>query len=88
MIIVLAAWMLDPVACAGMEIAAATPLIDLHRLLIEKLPMAPPRIPRQLNIAFDSIRLRGMKSSERSAIACLANLLVQAAGVVTGGARR
>src|SRR5947209_12652114 len=37
---VVAAWMLDPVACAGMEIGAprvaVTALIDLHRLLIER----------------------------------------------------
>jgi len=32
-VIVLAAWMLDPAACAGMEIGA---LIDLHRLLVER----------------------------------------------------
>jgi hypothetical protein len=39
-IIVLAAWMLDPVACAGMEIgaprAAVTALSDLRQLLIER----------------------------------------------------
>lgn len=39
-IIVLAAWMLDPAACAGMEIGAphaeVTALIDLHRLLVER----------------------------------------------------
>src|SRR5206468_9690993 len=37
---VLAAWMLDPVACAGMELgpprASLAALADLHRLLIER----------------------------------------------------
>jgi hypothetical protein len=41
-------------------------------------------VPRQLCIMFDSIRLQGMNASERTkVIACLANLLMQAAGVVT-----
>jgi hypothetical protein len=45
----------------------------------------PSVVPRQLSIAFDSIRLRGMSASERAkAIACLTNLLMQAAGVATG----
>jgi hypothetical protein len=39
-ITIVAAWMLDPVACAGMEIGAprarVTALIDLHQLLIER----------------------------------------------------
>ena len=38
-VIVIAAWMLDPVACAGMEIAAprvaVSGLVELHHLLIE-----------------------------------------------------
>ena len=55
-----------------------------------------PQLPREayvslrgfrqlkLCIMFDSIRLQGMNASERTkVIACLANLLVQAAGVVT-----
>lgn len=48
---------------------------------------AAPRIvpPRQLSIVFDSLRLRGMNTSERTkAIACLANILMQAAGVAMG----
>ena len=40
MITVLAAWMLDPVVCARMEIGAprvsVTALIEMHRLLIER----------------------------------------------------
>ena len=44
----------------------------------------PSAAPRQLSIVFDSIRLQGMNASERAkAIACLANLLMQAAGIVT-----
>ena len=46
---------------------------------------APSVVPRQLSIAFDSVRLRGMNTSERAkAIACLVNLLMQAAGAATG----
>lgn len=53
----------------------------------KSIPSAPaaPTVPRQLSIAFDSIRLRGMNPSERAkAIACLASLLMQAAGAATG----
>jgi hypothetical protein len=39
-VIVVAAWMLDPVACAGMRMGvphvSATALTDLHRLLVER----------------------------------------------------
>jgi hypothetical protein len=39
-VIVVAAWMLDPAACAGMGLgvprAAASALVDLHQLLIER----------------------------------------------------
>jgi len=46
---------------------------------------APSVVPRQLSIVFDSIRLRGMSASERTkTIMCLANVLMQAAGVATG----
>ena len=39
--------------------------------------------PRQLSIAFDSARLRGMTSSERRiAVARLASLLLEAANIV------
>ncbi|MGO9234877.1 MAG: hypothetical protein ACLP4V_12660 [Methylocella sp.] len=42
----------------------------------------PAVIPRQLSIMFDSVRLRGLGAADRAkAIACLANLLMQAAGV-------
>lgn len=40
MVIVVAAWMLDPAACAGMGLGvprvAASALVDLHQLLIER----------------------------------------------------
>lgn len=44
---------------------------------------APPAIAaRQLSMAFDSVRLRGMSPSERRAVlARLAGLLLEAAGV-------
>jgi hypothetical protein len=39
-------------------------------------------VPRQLSMALDSVRLRGMSSSERRALlARLAGLLMEAAGV-------
>ena len=41
--------------------------------------------PRQLSIPFDSARLRGMTPSERRiALARLASLLLEAAGVAAG----
>jgi hypothetical protein len=113
-IIVLAAWMLDPAACAGMEIGAphaeAAALIDLHRLLVERgfrrsslgdLRIAKEeqndqfaetgsdnagavRGPASAQLVFDSVRLRGMNTSDRAkAVAYLATLLMQAAGVAT-----
>ncbi len=46
---------------------------------------APRSVPRQLSIAFNFIQLPGMNPPERAkAIACLAILLMQAAGVATG----
>jgi hypothetical protein len=56
------------------------------RNLPKSVPPTPaaPTISRQLSIAFDSIRLRGISPSDRAkALAHLANLLMQAAGVVT-----
>jgi len=46
---------------------------------------APRSLTSQLSIVVDSIRLRGMSASERAkTLVCLANLLMQAAGVATG----
>ncbi len=46
-------------------------------------PTLPAAAPRQLSISFDSGRLRGINSSERrTALARLARLLLEAAGVV------
>ena len=43
--------------------------------------LSPPTAPRQLCIAFDTVRIQGMTETERArAIALLANLLVLAAG--------
>jgi hypothetical protein len=45
---------------------------------------SPPAARQQLNIALDSLLLRGMSPSERSkVVAHLASLLIQAAGVTT-----
>jgi hypothetical protein len=42
----------------------------------------PPAVPHQLNIPFDSGRLRGISPSDRrTALARLARLLLEAAGV-------
>ena len=48
-------------------------------------PALPSTPPRQLSIALDSVSLRGMSSSERrTALARLATLLMEAAGVAAG----
>jgi hypothetical protein len=45
-------------------------------------PALPPAVPRQLSMVLDSVRLRGMSPSERkAALARLAGLLLEAAGV-------
>jgi hypothetical protein len=47
-------------------------------------PTAPPVVGRQLSIMFESVLLGTMKAPEREkAVARLADLLVQAAGVAT-----
>jgi hypothetical protein len=48
-------------------------------------PAPPPTVPRQLSMALDSVRLRGMSPSERAmVVARLANLLMEAADPATG----
>jgi hypothetical protein len=47
---------------------------------------AAPTATRQLSIAFDSIGLRGINPSERAKALTQADLSMQAAGIVTGGA--
>ena len=48
-------------------------------------PALPPTTPRQLSMALDSARLRGMSAVQRdAAVARLANLLMEAAGLVVG----
>ena len=53
-----------------------------------KTPSMLPRstaAARQLSLTFDSVRLRAMSSSERAAaVAQLAGLLMEAAGVAAG----
>jgi len=45
-------------------------------------PAPPATAPRQLSMALDSVRLRGMSPSERRAVlGRLAGLLLEAAGV-------
>ena len=52
--------------------------------------MKPPKeepvpAPRQLSMALDSVKLRGMTSRERGVVlALMARLLLEAAGVVMG----
>jgi hypothetical protein len=47
-------------------------------------PVQSP-VPRQLSMAFDSLRLRGMSPSERSTVlARLVTLLLEAAGIAAG----
>jgi hypothetical protein len=48
------------------------------------LPALPPAHPRQLSMALDAANLRGINPSERrKALAQLAIILMEAAGVVT-----
>jgi hypothetical protein len=48
-------------------------------------PAVPTAAPRQLAMPFDSARLRGMTPAERRiALARLASLLLEAAGVAAG----
>jgi hypothetical protein len=106
---VIAAWMLDPVACAGMELGpprvSVAALADLNQLLIERGSRRCSRGgsniaqeehhgepaqtgtaihgTRQLSMALDSARLRGMSAVQRAAaVARLADLLMEAAGLV------
>ena len=49
-------------------------------------PPAPFVPPRQLTIALDPVRLRGMSAAERrSVVTALATLLTEAAGLGAGG---
>ena len=48
-------------------------------------PMLSPLAPRQLSMPFDPRKLRGMSPTERgTALARLASLLLEAAGVAAG----
>ena len=48
-------------------------------------PTPPPTSARQLSMALDSARLRGMSAVQRAAaVARLANLLMEAAGLAAG----
>ncbi len=48
-------------------------------------PALPSTAPRQLNILFDSVRLRGMNPSERRTVLVqLASLLSEATGIASG----
>ena len=48
-------------------------------------PAPPATTPRQLSMALDSVKLRGMSTAERGrAVAQLANLLLEAAGIAAG----
>ena len=48
-------------------------------------PAPPPTSARQLSMALDSARLRGMGAVQRAAaVARLANLLMEAAGLAAG----
>lgn len=49
------------------------------------VPALPSPPPRQLSMALDSVRLRGMSPSERvTALTLLASLLMEAAGIAEG----
>jgi hypothetical protein len=51
-------------------------------------PPKPSRVPRQLSMALDAAKLRGLSPTERGrAVTLLARLLLEAAGVGTAGER-
>lgn len=51
-------------------------------------PAQPSRVPRQLSMALDAVKLRGLSPSERGrAVALLARLLLEATGAGTAGER-
>ena len=51
-------------------------------------PPKPSRVPRQLSMALDAVKLHGLSPTERGrAVALLARLLLEAAGVGTAGER-
>ena len=51
-------------------------------------PPKPSRVPRQLSMALDAVKLRGLSPTERGrAVALLARLLREAAGAGTAGER-
>ena len=107
---VVAAWMLDPVACAGMEIGSrrvsVDALIALHRLLCERgyrrsspddaIVVQEERdgepedrtgaatARRELSLALDCVKLRGISPPERAVIIVrLARMLLEAGGIPT-----
>jgi len=51
-------------------------------------PPKPSPVPRQLSMALDAVKLRGLSPTERGrAVALLARLLLEAAGAGTAGER-
>lgn len=60
------------------------PLLSLARRteLVPRLKHTPPTAPRQLDLVFDDVRLRGMTPAERqTALRSLAHLLLEASGI-------
>jgi hypothetical protein len=56
-----------------------------HRPRPAQRPTPPSTSPRQLSMALDSVKLRGMNPDERAlVVARLTNLLMEAAGIVAG----
>jgi hypothetical protein len=55
---------------------------------MRRSPPKPSRVPRQLGLALDAVRLHGLSPAERGrAVALLARLLLEAAGAGTAGER-
>ena len=51
-------------------------------------PPQPSRVPRQLSMALDAVKLRGLSLAERGRVlALLARLLLEAAGAGAAGER-
>ncbi len=95
-VVVLAAWMLDAAACAGMEIgpprAAVSALVvplsgrsemDKPGAVQEARSSEGSATGRQLSIAFEAAPLHGISSPDRAKVLIhLASLLLQALGQI------
>ena len=73
-----------PVSADGNIVTQEAQLLPLARRTepVPRLKHTPPTAPRQLDLVFDDVRLRGMTPAERqTALRSLAHLLLEASGI-------